>query len=327
MLKLKHKDLITGEELGADEVAALLTLAQKLKDQREQGFGAGVLQGKTLAMLFDKPSLRTRFSFTVAMQELGGHVVESVAETRKQEEPEDLARVLSGYCHGIMIRTFGEEQVTRMAESAHIPVINGLSNEFHPCQALADLLTMQQAFGKLKGLRLAYIGDGNNILQSFFPLAEKVGLQIAFACPSGYGPKSRLYEKFNKSGLLKSYDNPAQAVKGADVVYTDVWTSMGFEKEYAERITAFQGFQVNEELLAKSGKDTKVMHCLPMVRGQEISHTLPDAPSSLIFAQSENRLHVQKALLIGLLAEKNHGISNKNTKGVSFGKGEKSVSP
>lgn len=318
MLKLANKDLVTGEELEASEIMNILHWAQELKDHRSEGFGGDLLKGKTLALLFDKPSLRTRASFIVAMNELGGHVIESVSDTRKHEEPEDLARVLSGYCHGIMIRTFAEDTVQRMAEASRIPVINGLSDQYHPCQILADLLTLKQAFGSLQGLRLAYIGDGNNILQSFFPVAEKVGLHVNYACPKDYGPKPEILAKYKKSGFLHAFSDPREAVQGADAVYTDVWTSMGFEKENEARLKAFRGFQVNEELLSLTGKSAKVMHCLPMVRGQEISATLPDAECSLIFQQSENRLHVQKALLIGLLGA-------KAKKEVAVGKGGRKV--
>ncbi len=304
MIQFKTKHVLTGEEFSPDEIAEILLLAGELKRQRRSGLGRQLLQGQTLALLFDKPSLRTRMSFTVAMQELGGSVIESVGATRKQEEPEDLARVLSGYCHGIMIRTFEDATIQRMANAATIPVINGLSDHFHPCQILADLLTIQEHFGTLKGVRVAYIGDGNNILQSFFPILEKTGLVLTYACPQNYGPEAHLLARYKGEADVQGFTDPYQAVRGADVIYTDVWTSMGFEKEAADRDKAFVGFQVNEELLAAAGAKAQVMHCMPMVRGQEISQTLPDSVErSLIFKQSENRLHAQKALLIGLMQE------------------------
>jgi ornithine carbamoyltransferase len=300
---LRTKDFLTGLEINAEELTNLLKLAKVLKDKRNEGLGRYLLKGKTLAMLFDKPSLRTRLSFTVAMQELGGSVIDSISSSRKSEEPQDLARVIQGYCHAIMIRTFSDNDVAAMAKATHIPVINGLSDQFHPCQSLADLLTVSEQHTDLSKITLAYIGDGNNILQSLVPLAALTNLKIHYACPRGYGPKTEVVEPFLKSEKAKAFDTPADAIKGADVVYTDVWASMGFESETAARKEAFAGFQVNEDLISKSGKNTKVMHCLPMIRGEEISNTLPDSPVSLIFQQSENRLHVQKALLLALFAK------------------------
>jgi ornithine carbamoyltransferase len=189
-----------------------------------------------------------------------------------------------------------------MAKAASIPVINGLSDQFHPCQTLADLLTIQEHFGTLDGIKLAYIGDGNNILQSFFPVLEKTGLKLSYACPEGYGPKPYALAKYQGQHPIEGFTDPYMAVRGADVIYTDVWTSMGFESESAGRDKAFAGFQVNHALLAAAGDKPQVMHCMPMVRGKEIEYDLPDSPEhSLIFQQSENRLHVQKALLVGLL--------------------------
>lgn len=306
---LATKDFLTGLEINTQELTNLLKLAKALKDKRHQGLGRDLLKGKTLAMLFDKPSLRTRLSFTVAMQELGGSVIDSISSSRKTEEPQDLARVIQGYCHAIMIRTFSDSDVAAMAKATHIPVINGLSDQFHPCQSLADILTVSEQHKDLSNTTIAYIGDGNNVLQSLIPLAALINLKIHYACPRGYGPKIEVVEPFLKSGKTKAFDSPADAVKGADVIYTDVWASMGFESERAARKEAFAGFQVNEELIGKTGKDTKVMHCLPMVRGEEISNTLPDSKASLIFQQSENRLHVQKALLLALFA-KEIGVEN-----------------
>jgi len=302
MLQLKTKDLINGSELSGEEILSLLDFADELKEKRTHGFGNALLKGKSLALIFDKPSLRTRMSFSIAMSELGGHSIESLGPTRKKEEPRDFARVLQGYVHGIMIRTFSDMDIIKMAETARIPVINGLSDEFHPCQTLADLQTIRQAFGKLNKLTLAYVGDGNNILQSFFPIASKLGLKINYACPKGYEPKDRWVGHFPLD-LINGYSNPVDAVKGADVVYTDVWTSMGMEKEASERLANFKGFQVNEELLKHASKEAKVLHCLPMNRGEEISDSLPESEHSLIFSQCENRLHVQKALLVGLMAK------------------------
>lgn len=306
---LTTKDFLTGLEINKQELTTLLKLAKSLKDKRSQGLGRDLLKGKTLAMLFDKPSLRTRLSFTIAMQELGGNVIDSISSSRKTEEPQDLARVIQGYCHAIMIRTFSDKDVEAMANATHIPVINGLSDQFHPCQSLADLLTVSEQHSDLSKVTLAYVGDGNNILQSLIPLAALLDVKIHYACPKNYGPKKELVEPYLKEGKAKAFATPIEAVKGADIVYTDVWASMGFESETAARKEAFAGFQVNEDLLSKSGKDTKVMHCLPMIRGEEISDTLPDSKASLIFQQSENRLHVQKALLLALFA-KEIGVEN-----------------
>lgn len=317
MLTLKSKDILTGDELSSQEVQQTLDLASQLKARRNEGFGRELLQGKTLALLFDKPSLRTRLSFYVAMQELGGHIVESIGSTRKQEEPQDLARVISGYCHAIMVRTFDDLYIQRMAEASSIPVINGLSDRFHPCQTLADLLTIKEHFGRLSGIKIAYIGDGNNILHSFFPMVEKTGIELSYACPEDYGPEASVVARYKNSGLISGYNDPYQAVKNADVIYTDVWTSMGFEAESQQREEAFQNFQVNRKLMESSGRSPKVMHCLPMVRGKEIADEIPDSSDSLIFKQCENRLHVQKALLVGLL--------NREIKEIADGKAQERV--
>lgn len=299
-MNLETKDFLTGEELSSEELFATLSLASDLKKKRGSSKDQDRLKGKSLALLFDKPSLRTRMSFYIAMSELGGTVIESVSATRKHEEPQDLARVLSGYCHAIMIRTFDDLTIQTLAKNASIPVINGLSDHYHPCQTLADLLTIQEEFSTLKDIKIAYIGDGNNTLQSFMPIVEKSGIDLRFSCPKGYGPKEELFLKYSDSQITR-YENPFEAVQGADVIYTDVWASMGFEEERTEREKAFQGFQVNREMIEAAGGHPKLMHCLPMVRGQEIAEDLPDSENSLIFKQSENRLHVQKALLIGLI--------------------------
>lgn len=291
------KHLLTGEELSVEKIESLLTLARELKAKRKEGYGAKLLKGKHLALLFEKPSLRTRFSFTIAMRELGGEVVESVSETRKKEEPEDMARVLHGYCHAVMIRTHGDDTLTRMGKVSKIPIINGLSDLHHPCQILADLMTLQEAFGKLKGLKLAYIGDGNNILHSLMLIAPRLGVDLRYCCPPGCQPNGAITKR--AKGAITSCKTPQEAAKGAHALYTDVWTSMGFEDKTDE--SQFEGFQVNEKLMAAALPEAKFLHCLPMVRGKEVSETLPDSPASLIFEQSENRLHIQKAILIDLI--------------------------
>jgi ornithine carbamoyltransferase len=306
MLKFKTKHFLTGEELSQEELNEVLTLAETLKTERQSGDFKKPLLNKHLAMIFEKQSLRTRMSFTVAAHELGGNVIESTSQTAKKEEPEDVVRVLAGYCHAIVVRTHDHMNLDRMTAKSPIPVINGLSDTHHPCQILADLLTLKQVYGNLKGLEVAYVGDGNNILHSLMLLAPFLGVHLRHACPPGYSP-SAFIEKRAKArmkeggGSIKACKDPVQAVKGAHAIYTDTWTSMGFEKEEKERNDAFEGYQVNEALYAHAAKNAVIMHCLPMVRGKEITDAMADHENSVLFRQSENRLHAQKALLCGLL--------------------------
>lgn len=298
-MKLHSQHLLTGNELSTQELSALLDLAISLKENKL--IFTNLLKNKHLALLFDKPSLRTRFSFTIAMRELGGHVVESVNQSRKSEEPGDQIRVIQGYCDAIMIRTHEDIAFDQMKLFAKIPIINGLSDLYHPCQTLADLMTLQEKFNCLKGLSIAYIGDGNNVLHSLLLMAPKLGVTIHYCCPKGAEPNEKVLQMAgsnNANGNIKAYVTPGEAVKGCDAIYTDVWTSMGFNKKSED---LFNGYQVNEELLKLANPNAIVMHCMPMERGKEISATLPDKPCSVIFQQSENRLHVQKALLIGLI--------------------------
>ncbi|MBX7231084.1 MAG: ornithine carbamoyltransferase [Bdellovibrionales bacterium] len=309
MIKFKTNHIKTGEELHPNEISELIDFAIFLKKERQQNKNKPYLLGKQIALLFNKPSLRTRFSFNVAVNELGGACIESVGTTRKYEDPEDLALVLGGYCHGIMVRTHEDKIIERMAQFSKVPVINGLSQLHHPCQILADLMTLKEVFGKLDQLTVSYIGDGNNILHSLLLMAPQMGIHIKYSCPKGYQPNSLVLQKAkgvaNASGLgsIIPCVQPQEAVTNSHVVYTDVWTSMGFEEEDRVRNEAFAGYQVNEALMEFALPHAKVMHCLPMVKGKEISETLPYGDSSVIFHQSENRLHVQKALLIGLLAK------------------------
>ncbi len=292
---------LTGEEFSPAEITALLQQAAELKAIRVKGEFQPYLKFQQLALLFDKPSLRTRFSFTVAMRELGGDVIESLIDTRKPEEPEDQARVLAGYCHAIMVRTHEDASLQRMSQVSSIPIINGLSNLHHPCQILADLLTLKEAFNTLSGLRLSYVGDGNNVLHSLLLLAPAVGITVHYACPENRQPDPAILAraKDRAPGKIQGFQTPQEAVVGANAVYTDVWISMGFENQVDE--AHFAAFQVNEDLMQLADAKAVFMHCLPMVRGKEVSHSLPDSPCSVIFQQSENRLHVQKALLLKLL--------------------------
>lgn len=304
MASLKTQHLLTGEELSAAEVSALFHLAGELKLVRRHGKLTPHLAGKHLALLFSKPSLRTRFSFTVAMRELGGDVVESISDTRKTEEPEDQARVLAGYCHSIMVRTHQDENLQRMQSFSPVPIINGLSDLHHPCQGLTDLFTLQEIFGDLKGLQLSYIGDGNNVLHSLLLLAPMLKVTINYCCPPSRQPDEKILQRAQRraqqaNSKITACVSPQAAVRDAHAVYTDVWTSMGFEARQQEHL--FDGFQVNEQLMQQAQKNAVFMHCLPMQRGKEVSQTLPDQPCSVIFQQSENRLHLQKALLVNLL--------------------------
>lgn len=291
---LRH--FLTGEEFSPFETLQVLQVAHDLK--KDRSLHRKTLADQHLALIFEKPSLRTRFSFTVAMRELGGDVVESQTQTSKFEEPEDTARVLSGYCKGIMLRTHDDANLQRMVEYSSVPVINGLSAEHHPCQIFADLMTLEEHFGSLENLKLCYIGDSNNILHSLLLIAPKLGVEIHYATPQGREPCSSILERSN-SKYIFAHSSPELAVRGTHAVYTDVWTSMGFESESDESI--FEGYQVNEELLEKADPRALFMHCMPMCRGKEISKTIPEHPRSVIFEQSENRLHVQKSILIHLL--------------------------
>ncbi len=297
MLAIAPKHLITADEFNKDDINEVLTLAGNLKKYPKLNFN--FLGGKHIAIVFEKPSLRTRFSFATAIHQLGGVVIESLSQTRKFEEPKDFIRVVQGYCSALVIRTFEESDLYEMQAYSKIPIINGLTNGFHPCQSLADLMTLKERFNTLQGLKLAYIGDGNNVLHSLMIMGVKLGIEIHYCCPKGHGPKSEVLDRLENRALIKSFSDPKEAVKNCHAVYTDVWTSMGFEsKNEAE----FEGFQVNEALMSHAHKDAVFMHCMPMERGKEVSVDLPDAPCSLIFQQSENRLHVQKALLVNLLS-------------------------
>lgn len=306
-------NFLTGEELNRTELRLLIDQADRLRDERIAGNGMRRdLAGKHLALLFDKPSLRTRMSFSVAMTELGGHVIESVSSSRKKEEPEDVAGVLAGYCHGVVVRTHEHAIVQRMAAKSTIPIINGLSDSHHPCQALADILTLKQYFKQLEGLKLAYIGDGNNVLHSLMLLAPFLGVQLHYSCPQGFEPNAFIVKTARTrakegGGTITAHAKPEAAVKNANALYTDVWTSMGFEEQEFEREKAFEGYQLNEQLYSLGAPNAIILHCMPMVRGKEISETLPDHENSALFRQSENRLHVQKALLLQLMSGQKAG--------------------
>ena len=300
------KNFLSINDCSIDELNELLALSAELKQQDKAGTLKRTLEGKVLAMIFEKASLRTRVSFEIAMADLGGVAIymkpEDIGILGKREPIKDMARVFSRYVHGIMARTFAHDSLVELAEYADVPVINALSDYSHPCQAMADCLTITEHLGKLKGVKLAYIGDGNNVARSLAFAAAKLGMKMTIASPAGY----ELDDKSIKTANSKSKHSvtqmrqPREAVKGADVIYTDTWVSMGQEAEERKRIEAFKGYQVNAELV-KLAPDAKIMHCLPAHRGCEITDKVMESSNSIIFDQAENRLHFQRALLQKLL--------------------------
>ncbi len=305
MTTLSIQHLLTGNELSNQDIEGILTLAGQMK--QNPLLHANAFSNQCVAIIFEKSSLRTRFSFTAAISQLGAQAIESVSSTRKAELPQDFIRVIQGYCSAMMIRTDDDEDLAVMTEYARIPIINGLTNKFHPCQSLADLMTLQEKFHRLEGLKIAYIGDGNNILHSLMLLANKMGVVVHYCCPSGYEPDESILDMLENPSLVKSFNHPQQAVLNCHAVYTDVWTSMGFAQKNE---SDFIGYQVNEALMSYAEDKAIFMHCMPMERGKEVSETLPDAPCSAIFQQSENRMHVQKALLFLLMNKYNQTFQN-----------------
>ena len=296
---MKGRSLVSATDLTRAEAESLLESAVALKrDPRDPR----PLDRRVLAMLFEKPSLRTRVSFETGMVQLGGHAVYlAPADVRlgERESVADVARNLSRLADGIMARTFAHETVTTLAEHAGVPVINGLSDREHPCQALADLLTIHEHCDLATRPTIAYIGDGNNVCHSLMLLAEILGLQTRVGCPAGYEPLAELVAQCDH---VEVTHDPAAAVAGAQVVYTDVWTSMGQEATQSQRQQAFDGYQINADLMALADPQAIFMHCLPAHRGEEVSDEVLDGPRSVVFDQAENRLHAQKALLVALLA-------------------------
>ncbi len=289
------------------ELDHLIRLAQQLKLEWQAGGNRPVLGGKVLGMIFQKPSLRTRVSFDVAMLHLGGHALYlSPAEIGlgQRESVADVARVLSSMTQGIMARVFDPAHITELARWSTVPVINGLSDHSHPCQAMADMLTIYEHFGQLRGLKLAYVGDSNNVTRSLAEASARLGLQMSVASPAGYQLDEETIDRVDSMGLKLqlSYD-PATAVQGADVIYTDTWTSMGQEAETEKRRKVFPPYQINDELVAKAPGHAIVLHCLPAHRGEEITDSVADGTQSLLFEQAENRLHAQKAILVQVMGE------------------------
>ncbi len=303
---MAKQDFLTLADIPAARWDGVWSRTAALKELRLRGERTASLSGKSVALVFEKSSTRTRVSFEVGVFELGGHavVLSSAGSQLARGEPiEDTARVLSGYCHAIMIRTFGQERVEALAAAASVPVINGLSDQHHPCQLAADLFTVREHFGTLDGLRYAWVGDGNNMAASWIEAAGLFGLQLVLACPDGYQPdpavvaQARARQAASGKGALVLTTDPRAAVSGAHVVSTDVWASMGQESEEAARRRAFAGYCVDEALMADAADEARVLHCLPAHRGDEISAAVIDGPRSLVWVQAENRLHVQKAIL------------------------------
>jgi len=299
------RHLLSVADLSGDEIARLVARAQAMKREAP----AAPLQGKTLGLLFQKASTRTRISFEVAMTQLGGHslfLTEEGLQLGRGEPISDTSRVLSGYLNGMVIRTFEQATLEDWAAHSTIPVINGLTDLHHPCQALSDVLTIRERFGRLRGLKLAYIGDGNNVAHSLVEAAARTGMAITLACPKAHQPDEKILARARRDAGSTGADieltaDPAIAAKESHVLYTDVWTSMGQERQAARRRKLFRGYQLNRALVKLARPDAIIMHCLPAHRGEEITDEVMDSPQSAIFQQAENRLHMQKAILEWLL--------------------------
>ena len=302
------KHLLKLIDWSKEEILETLDLADKLKAEKKAGIKHHILEGKTLGMIFEKSSTRTRVSFEVGMFDLGGAALflsSKDLQIGRGEPVQDTARVLSRFLDGIMIRTFDQEEVESLAKHGSIPIINGLTDFCHPCQVLADLQTIREYKGSLEGKKLCYIGDGNNMANSLIVGCIKMGMKVAIACPKGYEPPKNILDfADNYPGMFEMTTDPLKAAENADVVYTDVWASMGQEEEKAIREKAFAGIQINAELMEKTNKDCMVLHCLPAHRGEEITADVFEAHADEIFEEAENRLHAQKAVMVRLMADK-----------------------
>ena len=302
---LAGRDCLTLAEFTPSEASLVLDEAVKMKSLRKSRIPYGPLRGQTLAMVFQKPSNRTRVSFEVGMYQLGGHALSlspQEIQIGKRETPSDTGRVLARYIDAIMVRTFDHQELEELAAAADVPVINGLSDLHHPCQALADLLTVREEFGAVEGVEIAYVGDGNNVAHSLAIACALTGAKLTIAHPDGHGPEQKIMERAANLGAAPILTtDPQEAVRGARVVYTDVWASMGQEAEVEDRKRKFAPYQVDEELMSLADEDAIFLHCLPAHRGQEVAAEVIDGPQSRVFDQAENRLHAQKALLYLLL--------------------------
>lgn len=302
---MSKRDLLSFDDLSRRDFDDILNLARELKRKQKQGVPHPLLAGKGLGMLFEKPSLRTRVTFEAGIVQLGGHAI-FLAPTEVQmgvrETPIDCARSLSRWVDLIVVRTFAQSTLEEMARYATVPVINALTDLYHPCQVLADCMTLQEHKARLDRLKIAFVGDGNNMVHSWMEAAAKIPFSFAVACPKGYEPNRTIEAQAKKSGArIMVTHSVKEALRGADAVYTDVWASMGQEWDVAARLKAFQSYQVNSRLVALAKKDAVVMHCLPAHRGQEITDEVIDSPRCIAFDQAENRLHVQKAVMVWLL--------------------------
>ena len=301
------KHLLKLEDWSTEEIINTLNLADQLKYEQKHGIEHKILKGKSLGMIFEKSSTRTRVSFEVGMTQLGGYPLflsSNDLQIGRGEPVEDTARVLSRFLDGIMIRTFEQKEVEDLAEYGSIPIINGLTDFCHPCQVLADLMTIREHKGRFEGLKMCYIGDGNNMANSLIVGGLKVGMEVAVACPAGYEPDAAILEFANQTGKFTFTNDVKEAVKDADVIFTDVWASMGQEGEAEKRKKAFAGYCIDEELMSYAKPDAIVQHCLPAHRGEEISADVFEAHAAEIFDEAENRLHAQKAVIVKCLTDK-----------------------
>ncbi|MCL2550090.1 MAG: ornithine carbamoyltransferase [Methanimicrococcus sp.] len=299
------KNLLSMADLSLEDIYGILDLAEEIKEKRKQGKVTDHLKNKSLGMLFEKASTRTRVSFEVGMSDLGGHAVylnPNDIQIGRGESIEDTAKTLSRYLNGIVARVYSHDTLIKLAGNSIIPVINALSDKEHPCQVLADLLTIKEYKNRISNMKFVWVGDGNNVCNSLMLACAIVGMEMVVACPKGYEPDEEYVLKAKKlGGVLKITNDPLKASENADILYTDVWVSMGNEDEELQRLKDFVGFQLNEELIAVSKPDVIVMHCLPAYRGLEISAGAIDGPHSVVFDQAENRLHAQKAVLLELM--------------------------
>ncbi len=298
------KHLLKLSDLTPEEITDLLDMADQLKYEKKNGIPHKHLEGKSLGMIFEKSSTRTRVSFEVGMYELGGNALflsSNDLQIGRGEPVEDTARVLSRFLDGIMIRTFEQKEVEDLAKYGSIPIINGLTDYCHPCQVLADLMTIREHKGTLKNLKMCFVGDGNNMANSLMVGCIKMGIEFAIACPKGYEPDADLMKWANENGKFTCTDSLCDAAKDADVLVTDVWASMGQEGEAAERKKVFASYQINSDLMAVAKPDAMVLHCLPAHRGEEITADVLEAHAEEIFDEAENRLHAQKAVMVALM--------------------------
>lgn len=305
------KHLISIHDLSRDQMHGIFDLARDLKEKQKRREAHRLLEGQVLAMIFEKPSTRTRVSFEVGINQLGGTAVimdPTSSQLGRGETIHDTAKVLSRYVDGIMARTFAHDTVLQLAEHGSVPVINGLTDLLHPCQVLADFFTLGERRSDLSEIVMAYVGDGNNMTHSLMYGAAKLGAEIRVACPNGYTADPEVVkiakaDAAESGGKIIETDDPAAAVEGANVIYTDTWASMGQEEEHAKRLRDFDGYQVNDALVKKATDDVVVMHCLPAHRGEEITDEVMDGPHSIVFDEAENRLHVQKAIMVTLMKQ------------------------